>query len=199
MEEDLEDPKSVIFLWALGQDWHHRVSDFLCQRDKLWARMGFRAVVRRQSCEEVRSHQHPGVGERGWTSHLPFTIHSSHARSWPRSRPIGPGLGRGIPTTAGLRGATQRPRSPSPGAPASRHPTVPCVACPLATATAATTPAPCLSYPSALPKTLSGTALPPKLVSQWLETPGVGPSSLSCPPSCNWSQAPTPSTVSRVQ
>lgn len=51
MEEDLEDPKSVIFLWALGQDWHHQVSDFLHQRDKLWARMGFRAVVRRQSCE----------------------------------------------------------------------------------------------------------------------------------------------------
>lgn len=117
-------------------------------------------------------------------------------RSWPRSRPTGPGPGRGAPTMAGLKGATQRPRSPSPGALASHHPTVPSAACPLAAATAATTPAPCLSYPSALPKTLRGTALPPKLVSQWLKTPGVGASSLSCATSCNWSQAPTPFTVS---
>lgn len=83
MEEDLEDPKSVIFLWALGQDWHHQVSDFLHQRDKLWARMGFRAVVRRQSCEEVRRrppppHTHtsiPGSGKEAGppTSHLPST------------------------------------------------------------------------------------------------------------------------------
>ena len=91
---------------------------------------------------------------------------------------------------AGLKGATQRPRSLSPGVPASRHPTVLSVPCPLTTASAATAPAPYLSYPSAFPTMLSGTALHPKL------GPGVGASSLSCPPSCYWSQAPTPSTSS---
>lgn len=182
----------MIFLWALGQDWHHQVSDFLHQRDKLWARMGFRAVVRRQSCEEVRL---PAPASQGWGKRLdlpPPTYHPLFSRrSWPRSRPTGPGLGSGTPTMAGLKGATQRPRFPSPGVLASRHPTVLSVPCPLTAASAATTPAPCLSYPSAFPTTLSGTALHPKL------GPGVGASSLSCPPSCYWSQAPTPSTVSR--
>lgn len=71
---------------------------------------------------------------------------------------------------AGRRGAARRPRFPSPGALASRHPTVPSVACPLSAATTATNPAPCLSYPSARPQTLSGIALLPMLVSQWLKT-----------------------------
>lgn len=62
MEEDVEDPKCVIFLWALGKDWHLRVADFLHQRDKLWARMGFRAMVSREICEEVRPHHRSGVG-----------------------------------------------------------------------------------------------------------------------------------------
>lgn len=114
-------------------------------------------------------------------------------RSWPRSQPTGPGLGSGTPTMAGLKGATQRPRSPSPGVLASRHPTALSVPCPLAAACAATAPAPCLSYPSAFPTMLSGTALHSKL------GPGVGASSLSCPPSCYWSQAPIPSTVSSGQ
>uniref|UniRef100_A0A452TRX9 Speedy/RINGO cell cycle regulator family member C n=1 Tax=Ursus maritimus TaxID=29073 RepID=A0A452TRX9_URSMA len=60
MEEDVEDPKCVIFLWALGKDWHLQVADFLHQRDKLWARMGFRAMVSRECCEEVRPHHHTG-------------------------------------------------------------------------------------------------------------------------------------------
>ncbi|XP_063584156.1 speedy protein C isoform X2 [Pongo abelii] len=53
MEEDLEGPKCEIFPWALGKDWCLRVGKFLHQRDELWARMGFRAVVSRQCCEEV--------------------------------------------------------------------------------------------------------------------------------------------------
>ena len=121
MEEDLEDPKSVIFLWALGQDWHHQVSDFLHQRDKLWARMGFRAVVRRQSCEEVRPPRLtsiPGWGKEAGppTSHLPSILlvqvmaeepthwawtrerhphHGRAQRSYPKAQiplPRGPGL-----------------------------------------------------------------------------------------------------------
>ncbi|XP_008056242.1 speedy protein C [Carlito syrichta] len=53
MEEDLEEAKCEIFPWALGKDWCLRVGRFLHQRDLLWARMGFRAVVSRQCCEEV--------------------------------------------------------------------------------------------------------------------------------------------------
>ncbi|XP_034868274.1 speedy protein C [Mirounga leonina] len=84
MEEDVEDPKCVIFLWALGKDWHLRVSDFLHQRDNLWARMGFRAMVSRECCEEVmakeRSHwawtrerrpQHGGA-QRGPKAQVPL-------------------------------------------------------------------------------------------------------------------------------
>lgn len=125
-----------------------------------------------------------------------MTTRSPHARSWPRSRPIGPGLESGVPTTVELRGAAQRPGCPCLEAPASRLLTVPSVACSLPTASAATSPAPCLSYPSALPQTLSAIALPPKLVSQWPKTPWWGASSSSCPPNCSWSRARTLSTVS---
>lgn len=61
MEEDLEEAKCVIFPWALGKDWHCQVADFLRQRDKLWARMGFRAAVSCQCCEEVRPRWRSGV------------------------------------------------------------------------------------------------------------------------------------------
>ncbi|XP_054581382.1 speedy protein C [Eptesicus fuscus] len=53
MEEDLEEAKCMIFPWALGEGWHNQVADFLRQRDKLWARMGFRALVSRRHCEKV--------------------------------------------------------------------------------------------------------------------------------------------------
>ena len=53
MEEGLEDSKCVIFPWSLGKDWCHCMSDFLHQRVKLWAWMGFQAVVNRQCWEEV--------------------------------------------------------------------------------------------------------------------------------------------------
>ncbi|KAB0359841.1 hypothetical protein FD754_003997 [Muntiacus muntjak] len=91
MEEDLEDPKSVIFLWALGQDWRHQVSDFLHQRDKLWARMGFRAVVRRQSCEEVMAKE---PTHWAWTRER-HSHHGRAQRSFPKAQiplPRGPGL-----------------------------------------------------------------------------------------------------------
>ncbi|XP_006861141.1 PREDICTED: speedy protein C [Chrysochloris asiatica] len=91
MEEDLEDPKCEIFPWALGKDWRPKVADFLRQRDKLWARMGFRAVVSRQCCEEVMAKEpfhwawtrerrpHHGVAQRG-CSEVPVSL------------PRGPGL-----------------------------------------------------------------------------------------------------------
>ncbi|XP_006901585.1 PREDICTED: speedy protein C [Elephantulus edwardii] len=76
MEEDLENPKCEIFPWALGKDWRYWVVDFLHQRERLWARMGFRAAVSRECCEEVMAkepthwawtrarHPHHGAAQR---------------------------------------------------------------------------------------------------------------------------------------
>ena len=127
-----------------------------------------------------------------WTAALCGRQVPPHSLAWwlvPQPQPT-PGSGcvfapvGGLPSPSDLRWCTH-------GLLESGHPTVLSVPCPLTAASAATAPAPCLSYPSAFPTMLSGTALHPKL------GPGVGASSLSCPPSCYWSQAPTPSTVSR--
>nr|XP_019593217.1 PREDICTED: speedy protein C isoform X1 [Rhinolophus sinicus] len=91
MEEDLEEAKCVIFPWALGKDWHHQVADFLHQRDKLWARMGFRAVVSRQCCEEVMAKE---PSHWAWTRER-RPHHGGAQRSGPKAQvplPRGPGL-----------------------------------------------------------------------------------------------------------
>ncbi|XP_076971079.1 speedy protein C [Tamandua tetradactyla] len=118
MEEDLEDPKCEIFPWALGEGWRPRVSDFLHQRDQLWARMDFRAVVSRQSCEEVMAKEpshwvwmrerrpHHGGAQRGCPEAL-------------LSLPRGPGLSPphcslcGLPPSHPLPGSSKCP-SPTP-------------------------------------------------------------------------------------
>jgi len=54
MEEDDEDYKLEILPWALNaRSWRGEVAEFLRQRDRLWARIGYRAVVSNQCCEEV--------------------------------------------------------------------------------------------------------------------------------------------------
>jgi len=53
MEEDDEDYKLEILPWALSPDWRGKVTRFLRKRDRLWARIGYRAVVSNKCCQEV--------------------------------------------------------------------------------------------------------------------------------------------------
>ena len=56
IEEDKEDDKYEIFSWVLGAQWMSQFPMFLVRRDELWHRMGFRAIVSRKTCEEVKDY-----------------------------------------------------------------------------------------------------------------------------------------------
>ena len=53
MEEDEEEEKYDILPWALGEKWRETYLNFLRKKDILWKQMKYRAVVSRETCEEV--------------------------------------------------------------------------------------------------------------------------------------------------
>ncbi|XP_068854317.1 speedy protein C isoform X2 [Aphelocoma coerulescens] len=55
MEEDEEEPKLLLLAGALGHRWRREqlLRRLLRRRDRLWARMSYRAAVSRHCCEEV--------------------------------------------------------------------------------------------------------------------------------------------------
>jgi len=55
MEEDNEDLKLEIYPWALGDQWRSQYFDFISHRDVLLQRMSYRAVVSKQTTDEVIS------------------------------------------------------------------------------------------------------------------------------------------------
>ena len=53
IEEDDEDLKSELYIWALGTHWQQHYQDMLASREALWMAMDHRAIVSRICCEKV--------------------------------------------------------------------------------------------------------------------------------------------------
>lgn len=53
MEEDDEDMKLELYIWALGLEWQQHCQEMLTSRDVLWKVIDYHGIVSRACCEEV--------------------------------------------------------------------------------------------------------------------------------------------------
>jgi speedy protein len=53
IEEDDEDIKLELYIWALGLEWQQHYQEMLASREVLWKVMGYRGIVSRACCEKV--------------------------------------------------------------------------------------------------------------------------------------------------
>ncbi|XP_061599891.1 speedy protein A [Cololabis saira] len=94
MEEEEEESKYEIFPWALGKNWLRMFPRFLQQRDGLWTRIQYRAVVSSRCCEKVMA---IAASHAAWQRQR-FDHHSGAQRRYtdqgPACRPRGPSASR---------------------------------------------------------------------------------------------------------
>jgi len=57
IEEDDEDMKLELYIWALGLEWQLHYKEMLNSRDVLWKVIGYRGIVSTACCEEVCTEQ----------------------------------------------------------------------------------------------------------------------------------------------
>lgn len=57
IEEDDEDMKLELYIWALGLEWRLHYEEMLTSRDVLWKVIGYRGIVSTACCEEVCTEQ----------------------------------------------------------------------------------------------------------------------------------------------
>lgn len=57
IEEDDEDIKLELYIWALGLEWQQHYQEMLASREVLWKVMGYRGIVSRACCEKVSTEE----------------------------------------------------------------------------------------------------------------------------------------------
>ena len=78
MEEDDEDMRADLVVWAPAVDEMWTPSSLINQREQLFQRMRYRAVVSRACCEVIMSNTNPS--HPVWKKHR----HPAHAGAYPR-------------------------------------------------------------------------------------------------------------------
>jgi speedy protein len=53
VEEDDEDMKCELYIWAFGFQWQWHYQELLTSREALWKVIGHRGIVSRACCEKV--------------------------------------------------------------------------------------------------------------------------------------------------